>query len=49
MIYTDKKLAQQVIEYCAAYGVEHVVISPGSRNVGVGVYGSGDRPAHGEE
>ena len=32
MIYTDKKLAQLVIEYCAAYGVEHVVISPGSRN-----------------
>lgn len=32
MIYTDKKLAQQVIEYCATYGVEHVVISPGSRN-----------------
>lgn len=32
MIYTDKELAQLTIVYCKAYAVEHVVISPGSRN-----------------
>ncbi len=32
MIYPKKELAQLVIEYCAAYEVVHVVISPGSRN-----------------
>ncbi len=32
MIYSKKELSQIVIEYCAAYEVEHVVISPGSRN-----------------
>ena len=32
MIYSQKELAQLVIEYCVTYEVEHVVISPGSRN-----------------
>ena len=32
MIYSQKELAQLVIEYCGTYEVEHVVISPGSRN-----------------
>ena len=32
MIYSNKKLAQLVIEYCGAFEVKHVVISPGSRN-----------------
>lgn len=32
MIYTDKELAQLAIVYCKVYAVEHVVISPGSRN-----------------
>jgi len=32
MIYSKKKLSQLVIEYCIAYQIEHVIISPGSRN-----------------
>ncbi len=32
MIYSQKELSQIVIEYCVAYQVEHVIISPGSRN-----------------
>ncbi|MDH5413763.1 MAG: 2-succinyl-5-enolpyruvyl-6-hydroxy-3-cyclohexene-1-carboxylic-acid synthase, partial [Flavobacteriaceae bacterium] len=32
MIYSQKELAQLVIEHCVTYEVEHVVISPGSRN-----------------
>jgi len=32
MIYSQKNLAQLVIEYCVAYKIEHVIISPGSRN-----------------
>jgi 2-succinyl-5-enolpyruvyl-6-hydroxy-3-cyclohexene-1-carboxylate synthase len=32
MIYSQKKLSQIVIEYCVAYQIEHVIISPGSRN-----------------
>jgi len=32
MIYSQKKLAQLVIEYSVAYNIEHVIISPGSRN-----------------
>ncbi len=32
MEYPKKELAQLVIEYCVAYQIEHVIISPGSRN-----------------
>ena len=32
MIYSNKELAQLIIEYCIAYQVEHAIISPGSRN-----------------
>ena len=32
MSYPKIPLAQQVIQLCAAKGVSHVVISPGSRN-----------------
>ncbi len=32
MNYPKKELAQLVVEYCAAYEIDHVVISPGSRN-----------------
>ena len=32
MTYPQKELAQLVIEYCVAYQIENVVISPGSRN-----------------
>jgi len=32
MIYSQKELAQLVIEYCDAYKVQHAIISPGSRN-----------------
>jgi len=32
MIYSNKELAQQIVEYCCAYKIEHVIISPGSRN-----------------
>ena len=32
MIYSNKELAQFIVEYCSAYNIEHVVISPGSRN-----------------
>lgn len=30
--YTDIPLPQAVVHYCAAYGIEHVIISAGSRN-----------------
>lgn len=32
MIYSNKELAQLIVEYCSAYEIEHIVISPGSRN-----------------
>ncbi len=32
MIYSTKVLSQLIIESCVAYNVEHVIISPGSRN-----------------
>ena len=32
MKYPQKELAQLVLEYCVAYGIDHVVVSPGSRN-----------------
>ena len=32
MEYPKKELAQLVIEYCISYDIQHVVISPGSRN-----------------
>ena len=32
MIYPEIPLAQSVIEICKAKGVEHIIISPGSRN-----------------
>ena len=32
MIYSQKELAQLVIEYSLAYQIKHVIISPGSRN-----------------
>ena len=32
MIYSKKELSQLVVAYCVAYDVEHVIISPGSRN-----------------
>jgi len=32
MIYSNKDLSQLIVEYCCAYNIEHVVISPGSRN-----------------
>ena len=32
MIYSQKELAQLVVEYSVAYQIKHVVISPGSRN-----------------
>ncbi len=31
-MYSKKELSQLVVAYCVAYDVEHVVISPGSRN-----------------
>ena len=32
MIYPKIPLAQSVIEICKAKGIQHIVISPGSRN-----------------
>ena len=32
MKYPKKELAQLIIEYCVVYGIDHVIISPGSRN-----------------
>lgn len=32
MTYSKKQLSQLVVESCVVYGVEHVIISPGSRN-----------------
>ena len=32
MVFTDKKLAQYVIQLCKHKEIKHVVISPGSRN-----------------
>ena len=32
MIYSNKELSQLLVESCAVNGIEHVVISPGSRN-----------------
>ena len=32
MKYPKKELAQLVLEYCIAYGIDRIVISPGSRN-----------------
>jgi len=32
MLHSNKELSQLVVAYCDAYGVEHVIISPGSRN-----------------
>jgi len=32
MIYSNKKLSQLIVASCVAYQVEHVIISPGSRN-----------------
>ena len=32
MKYPKKELAQLVLEYCVTYGIDQVVISPGSRN-----------------
>jgi len=32
MMYSNKELAQLIVEYCFVYEIEHVVISPGSRN-----------------
>lgn len=32
MQHSDKELAQQVFQYLSAYGIKHLVISPGSRN-----------------
>jgi len=32
MIYPEIRLAQSIIEICKAKGVEHIIISPGSRN-----------------
>ena len=32
MIYSNKELAQLIVEYCSAFKIEHIVISPGSRN-----------------
>ena len=32
MKYPRKELAQLILEYCVAYGIDHVVVSPGSRN-----------------
>ncbi|MCL4137728.1 UNVERIFIED_CONTAM: hypothetical protein GTU68_036503 [Idotea baltica] len=32
MIYSQKELSQLIIESCVAYDIEHVIISPGSRN-----------------
>jgi len=32
MLYTDIPLPQAVVHYCAQYGIQHVVISAGSRN-----------------
>jgi len=31
-MYSNKELSQWVVAYCVAYDVEHVIISPGSRN-----------------
>ncbi len=31
-MYSKKELSQWVVAYCVAYDVEHVIISPGSRN-----------------
>ena len=32
MIYSNKDLAQLIVEYCCEYEIGHVIISPGSRN-----------------
>lgn len=32
MLYSKKYLSQLIIESCVAYNIEHVIISPGSRN-----------------
>jgi len=32
MIHSNKDLSQLIVEYCCAYNIEHVVISPGSRS-----------------
>jgi len=32
MIYSNKDLAQLIVEYCCEYEIRHVIISPGSRN-----------------
>ena len=32
MIYSNKDLAQLIVEYCCEYQIEHVIISPGSRS-----------------
>lgn len=32
MIYSNKQLSQLIVESCVAFNVEHVIISPGSRN-----------------
>ncbi|MBJ2176295.1 2-succinyl-5-enolpyruvyl-6-hydroxy-3-cyclohexene-1-carboxylic-acid synthase [Aureibaculum sp. A20] len=32
MIYSQKELSQLIVESCVAYNVEHIIISPGSRN-----------------
>ncbi|QCX37927.1 2-succinyl-5-enolpyruvyl-6-hydroxy-3-cyclohexene-1-carboxylic-acid synthase [Aureibaculum algae] len=32
MLYSQKELSQLIVESCVAYNVEHIIISPGSRN-----------------